>query len=67
MRVEPAGLRRTWVADGFRDIQRFTGPLPLGAVLEGPAVIDNPGNTVWVPACVEAHVDRFGSIVMDLA
>lgn len=67
MRIEPVGLRRTWVVDGFRDVPRFSGPMPLGAVLEGPAVIDNPGNTVWVPVGVEAHVDRLGSIVMDLA
>ena len=66
-RVQPAGRRRAWVTDGFEDVARFAGPLPLGAVLEGPAVIDNPGNTVWVPRGVEAHVDHLGNIVMDLA
>jgi N-methylhydantoinase A len=66
-KAEPVGHRRAWVTDGFEDVARYVGPLSLGAVLEGPAVIDNPGNTVWVPRGVEAHVDRLGNIVMDLA
>ncbi|MFI6349036.1 hydantoinase/oxoprolinase family protein [Streptomyces sp. NPDC050560] len=61
----PAGRRRAWTGDGFAEVDRFVGPLAPGAVVEGPAVVDHPGNTVWVPPGVTARVDGLGSLVME--
>lgn len=63
----PDGVRRAWVGDRFDDVDRFIGPLAPGAKVGGPAVIDHPGNTVWVPIGVECEVDGLGNLIMDLA
>jgi len=60
------GTRRAWVGDRFEEVDRFIGPLAPGATLTGPAVIDHPGNTVWVPSGVECEVDGLGNLIMDL-
>jgi N-methylhydantoinase A len=60
--AEPQGTRRAWTGTEFADVDRFVGPLRAGAVLSGPALIDLPGSTVWVPAGVEGHVDGLGSL-----
>jgi N-methylhydantoinase A len=37
-----------------------------GDSLAGPAVVDLPGHTVWIPPGVKARVDGFGSVVMEV-
>jgi N-methylhydantoinase A len=37
-----------------------------GDSLTGPAVVDLPGHTVWIPPGVKARVDGFGSVVMEV-
>ena len=61
-RAQAQGTRRAWTGGAFEEVDRFMGPLPPGAELHGPALIDLPGSTVWVPSGVEAKVDGFGTI-----
>lgn len=66
-RPAPDGVRPAWVGDRFEDVDRFIGPLAPGTKVSGPAVIDHPGNTVWVPIGVECAVDGLRNLIMDLA
>jgi hypothetical protein len=54
------------VDGAFRSVDRFIGPLAPGAIVAGPAVIDHPGNTVWLPEGVDCSVDGLGNLIMDL-
>jgi N-methylhydantoinase A len=40
--------------------------LRAGHVLRGPVIIERPGDTVVVPPGLEAYVDRFENIRIDL-
>jgi N-methylhydantoinase A len=46
--------------------RRLHGPLGSGTSLEGPALVDHPGHTVWIPPGVRAHVDALGSMVLEM-
>jgi len=60
----PDGQRQLWWEGRALTATRFIGPLPPGASLCGPAAIDNPGNTVWVPPGWRAQVDGWSNLVM---
>ena len=46
----------------------FDGPaLRPGDRFAGPAVVDYPGNTAWVPDGVHAHVDGWDNLVLEIA
>jgi N-methylhydantoinase A len=70
----PAGSRRA-PADGSRQVRWEGRWLPAarhvevasGDTLTGPAVVDLPGHTVWIPPEVPARVDGFGSVLMEIA
>lgn len=63
----PDGVRSVWWDGRTWDARRFTGPLPPGLRLRGPAVVDNPGNTVWIPPGWRAQTDGWANLVMDRA
>lgn len=65
-RPEPSGSRETWVGSGFATVASYTGPLAPGARLTGPALIDLPGSTVWVPQDVQCDVDGLGNLNLSL-
>ncbi len=62
----PDGERDVWWDRRSWKTRRFRGPLPSGRRLPGPAVVDNPGNTVWVPPGWRAHTDSWSNLVMTL-
>jgi len=59
---EPVGRRRTWTGAEFAEVDRYVGPLASGAQLTGPALIDLPGTSLWVPAGARVDVDSNGSL-----
>ncbi len=63
----PDGARPVWWDGRTWNAHRFTGPLPPGLRLQGPAVVDNPGNTVWIPPEWRAQIDGWANLVMDRA
>ncbi|MEV6123920.1 hydantoinase/oxoprolinase family protein [Streptomyces sp. NPDC052077] len=60
--AEPVGTRRTWTGTGFEEVPRYVGPLEPGVRVPGPALIDLPGTSVWLPAAATAHIDTIGSV-----
>jgi N-methylhydantoinase A len=59
------GARRVWFG-GWRDAAIFARlDLPVGAVVEGPAVLEQPDATTLVPPAQQARVDRFGNLVLE--
>ena len=41
--------------------------LPVGAVIAGPAVLEQPDATVLIEPGQQARVDRFGNLVLEVA
>ncbi|GAB4188208.1 MAG: hydantoinase/oxoprolinase family protein [Thalassobaculales bacterium] len=39
--------------------------LPVGAVIEGPAVLEQPDTTIFIEPDLKATVDRFGNLVIE--
>lgn len=60
----PDGAREVWWDGRPWNARRFKGPLPPGWCLSGPAVVDNPGNTVWIPPGWRARIDGWANLVM---
>ncbi len=76
--LEPAPLaRRSAVTRETREVwhegrplraARFDGSaLAPGDAVDGPAVIDHPGTTVWIPAGVRARIDGLADVVLEVA
>lgn len=62
-----AGSRPVWFG-GWHATDVFSRlDLPVGAVVEGPAVLEQPDATVLVPPGQRARVDRFGNLVLERA
>jgi N-methylhydantoinase A len=59
---EPVGKRRTWTGTELAEVDRYVGPLAAGARIAGPALIDLPGTTLWVPEGARVEVDWNGSL-----
>ena len=62
------GTRPVWFDGGWRDAALFDRlALPVGTVIGGPAVLDQPDTTVVVEPGHSARVDRFGNVVLEPA
>jgi len=59
---EPVGRRRTWTGSEFAEVDRYVGPLAPGVQIAGPALVDLPGTSLWVPARARVEVDSNGSL-----
>ncbi len=63
-RYRPVRLERG--EGGMRDIAvHDREALLAGHVLAGPALVDAPDTTIWVPAGMRATIDRQGTLVME--
>ncbi|TAN23616.1 MAG: hydantoinase/oxoprolinase family protein [Actinomycetota bacterium] len=60
----PSGARQVWYKGELIEVPTFTGPLEPGTRIAGPALLDYPGQTTWVPVNATAIVDGFQSLVM---
>jgi N-methylhydantoinase A len=59
------GTRQVWFG-GWREAAVFSRlDLPVDAMVEGPAVLEQPDATILVPPGQRARVDRFGNLVME--
>ncbi len=59
------GSRRIWF-DGWRDTPVFDRlALPVGAVVDGPAVLEQPDTTILIEPGHRGTVDRFGNLIME--
>ncbi len=63
----PRGARDVWSEGHRARAASFDGPsLRPGDRLAGPAVVDYPGNTAWIPAGVSARVDGWDNLVLEV-
>ena len=59
--------RRVWV-DGWHEARVFDRlALPVGAVIEGPAVLEQPDSTILIEPGLAGRVDRFGNLILERA
>jgi N-methylhydantoinase A len=60
------GSRRVWFDGGWRETAIWSRlALPLGAEIEGPAILEQPDATIVVDPGLRARVDRLGNLVME--
>jgi N-methylhydantoinase A len=61
------GSRKIWHDGVSVSARRFDGrSLSPGDELVGPAVVDHPGSTAWVPPGMRAHVDGLRDLVLEV-
>jgi N-methylhydantoinase A len=66
VRRAPDARRPAWSGRAFVPAALYAGPLAPGTAFDGPAVVDQPGGTVWVPPDVSAEVDGSGNLIMEV-
>ncbi|HEY8564220.1 MAG TPA: hydantoinase/oxoprolinase family protein [Beijerinckiaceae bacterium] len=59
------GTRRVWFSGRWHETAIYARlDLPVGAVIAGPAILEQPDTTILVEPDLEARVDRFGNTVI---
>jgi len=61
-----AGARAVWHEGVSHEAQRYVGPFDAGEEFQGPAILDYPGHTVWLPPATTAHIDGWQNLVVEL-
>jgi N-methylhydantoinase A len=62
------GARPVWFAGGWREARVWSRlELPVGAVVEGPAVLEQPDATTVIDPGLRARVDALGNIIIERA
>jgi N-methylhydantoinase A len=60
------GSRPVWFAGGWRDAAIWSRlDLPAGAIVAGPAVLEQPDATTLLDPGLVARVDRFGNLIIE--
>lgn len=62
--VAPSGSRKVWYRGSLIDVPTYSGPLQPGKKVQGPALLDYPGQTTWVPVNTFVEVDQYQSLVI---
>ncbi len=59
------GARQIWVEGGWREANIFERlTLPVGAEVEGPALLEQPDTTIFIEPGLTGTVDGFGNLVI---
>lgn len=57
--------RRVWIDGAWHDAAIYRRlDLPLGAVISGPAVLEQPDTTILIDPDLMGEVDRFGNVIV---
>jgi N-methylhydantoinase A len=60
------GSRKLWIAGAWRDTPVFARlELPVGAIIAGPAVLEQPDTTIFVDHGLAARVDALGNVILE--
>ncbi len=62
-----AGTRAVRHSGHALDVAVYRAPLAPGDRLAGPALVDFPGNTIWVPPDARAFVDGWRNVVVEVS
>ncbi len=64
--AQPIAQRQVHFADGWRDTAIYDRlALPVGTVIEGPALLTQPDTTVLIEPDLQGRVDRFGNTIIE--
>ena len=59
------GTRPVWVDAAWHRAEIFERlTLPVGAVISGPALLEQPDTTIFVEPDLEGTVDEFGNLII---
>jgi N-methylhydantoinase A len=60
------GTRQAWFAGGWHDVQIWSRlDLPSGAVIEAPAILEQPDATIVIEPGMRGRVDPLGNVVLE--
>ena len=60
------GSRPVWSGGAWRDTQVLSRlDLPVGAVIDGPAVLEQPDATIFIDPGLQGRVDALGNIIVE--
>lgn len=63
--IAPLGTQRVFHQGRWHEAQRFARlDLPVGARVEGPAILEQVDTTVWLEPGFQAEVDAFGNLLV---
>jgi len=63
--VEPLGNRAVWIDDGWQTATVYARlDLPVGAIVRGPALLEQPDTTIFIDPDLEGTVDAFGNLII---
>ena len=63
--TEALGVQRVYHAGQWWDAQRYARlELPIGAAVNGPAILEQPDTTVWLEPGFTARVDALGNLLI---
>jgi N-methylhydantoinase A len=63
-----SGSRKVWFDGGFRDTTVWSRlALPAGALIEGPAILEQPDATTVIEPGHRARVDALGNVIVEPA
>ena len=65
METARSGTRRVWSDGEWRDTAIYDRlQLPVGAIVPGPATLEQPDGTIFIDPGLVGEVDRFGNLIM---
>jgi N-methylhydantoinase A len=60
------GTRQAWFSGGWRDAQVWSRlDLPAGAVIEAPAILEQPDATIVIEPHMRGRVDPLGNVILE--
>jgi N-methylhydantoinase A len=60
------GTRRLYLDGGYSEAPVYARlALPAGAVIPGPAILEQPDTTIFIDPGLAGSVDRFGNVILE--
>ena len=64
--MAPVGEQQVYHQGQWWTAQRYERlSLPVGAVVQGPAILEQPDTTVWLEPGFEGRVDKLGNLLVE--
>lgn len=60
------GTRKVWIEGSWRDTTIWSRlDLPVGAIIEAPAILEQPDATIYIDPGLRGRVDRLGNLIVE--
>ena len=58
--------RKVWIEGAWRDTQIWSRlDLPVGAIIEAPAILEQPDATIYIEPGLRGRVDKLGNLIVE--